>query len=161
MPRPRIDDDAQPPLVPMSAEELQDAGRQLARLTGALAEMEMDHAEIRKEQKTERDKLRSEILGLAYTIRTARTMTCLTAALGRGRKIGRPPSVCAKCKRQPERRKRPGRVWRACDCRAKSRCRRSQPGDSAPKIGMACIAAYGAACACCGERQYEFLESTT
>ena len=71
MPRRRDAEDAQPPLVPMTTEELQDAGRQLARLTGALAEMETDHAAIRKEQKTERDKLRSEILGLAYTIRTA------------------------------------------------------------------------------------------
>jgi hypothetical protein len=69
MPRRRDPDDEQPPLVPMSEEELQRAGKRLARLTGELNAMEIDHAEIRKEQKTERDKLRSDILGLAETIR--------------------------------------------------------------------------------------------
>jgi len=68
MPR-RRDAEDQPPLVPLSEEEMQKAGKKLARMTGELEAMEVDHAEIRKEQKTERDKLRSDINGLAQTIR--------------------------------------------------------------------------------------------
>lgn len=69
MTRRPVDTDTQPPLVPMGEEELQRAGQRLARLTGELAAMEIDHAEIRREQKTERAMLHMEILGLAETIR--------------------------------------------------------------------------------------------
>lgn len=68
MPR-RRDAEDQPPLVPLSEDEMQKAGKKLARMTGELEAMEVDHAQIRKEQKTERDKLRSDIHGLAQTIR--------------------------------------------------------------------------------------------
>jgi hypothetical protein len=53
----------------MSAEELREASAKLARLVGELAAMEIDHAEIRKEQKTERDMLASDVQSLAATVR--------------------------------------------------------------------------------------------
>lgn len=58
-------DQAQPALVPMSADELKAAGRTLATKIRELEEMEQEHAEERKDRKEERDALRKQIASMA------------------------------------------------------------------------------------------------
>lgn len=57
-------------LVPMSEDELKKASKDLARKVRRLDEMEAEHADMRKQMKEDRDKLREEISGIASTIRT-------------------------------------------------------------------------------------------
>ena len=59
----------QDPLIPMSDDETRKAGLKLAGLVRELAIMEADHAEIRKEQKLEREKLEQRIADVAASIR--------------------------------------------------------------------------------------------
>lgn len=62
-------EDSQPPLVPMSQDEVSKAGRTLAAKIRELEEMEADHGEERKMKKAERDSLRGSIAAIASTIR--------------------------------------------------------------------------------------------
>ncbi len=62
-------DDAQPPLVPLSEDELKKAGKKLAGKIRELEDLEAEHKELREEQKAERTKLKGEIAAIATTIR--------------------------------------------------------------------------------------------
>jgi hypothetical protein len=64
------EEDKQPALVPMSEDELKGAGRELATLIHKREEMTSTHAEVRAEQKSEREKLDNKITALASTIRS-------------------------------------------------------------------------------------------
>jgi hypothetical protein len=69
-PRGSVDrDEIQPPLIPMTDDELRAAGRKLATLVRELADMSADHALKRTEMKTRRDEKREEIETLAQSIR--------------------------------------------------------------------------------------------
>jgi hypothetical protein len=62
-------EEAQPALIPMSDEELRRAGLDLARQIQVLEQLEEEHAETKKQQKEERDKIRKGISAIASTIR--------------------------------------------------------------------------------------------
>jgi F0F1-type ATP synthase membrane subunit b/b' len=62
-------EDVQPPLIPMSDEELKKAGREMANLVHLLEDMEEEHAETNKEYREERDRVRKELSALASTFR--------------------------------------------------------------------------------------------
>jgi hypothetical protein len=64
----RVDIDEQPPLVPMSDEELRTAGRKLAMMIRELDDIRGSHAAVRAEQKAERETLGKKIASLAQTI---------------------------------------------------------------------------------------------
>lgn len=67
---PAVDpDDQQPPLVPMSEEEVKAAGRKLAQKVRELKDMTTAHQGQRAEMKAERTALRDEIETIAQTIR--------------------------------------------------------------------------------------------
>jgi predicted nucleic acid-binding Zn-ribbon protein len=60
---------AQPSLIPLSAEELEAAGKKLAEKVRELEEMKEDHAEQRTEMQENRKALEAEISSIASTIR--------------------------------------------------------------------------------------------
>ena len=67
---PEVDEDEQqPPLVPMSEQEVKDAGRKLAGLVRELKDMTTKHQGVRTEMKAERTALREEMEAVAQTIR--------------------------------------------------------------------------------------------
>jgi hypothetical protein len=61
--------DPQPALIPMTEDELREAGRKLANLVQDLATMTAAHALQRTEQATERKELRERIDNVAQSIR--------------------------------------------------------------------------------------------
>ena len=67
---PEVDeDDVQPALVPMSEQEVKDAGRKLAGLVRELKELTTKHQGVRAEMKAERTALREEMEAVAQCIR--------------------------------------------------------------------------------------------
>ncbi len=62
---------AQPPLIPMSHDELDEAARDLAGKVAELEEMEADHAAQRKTMRDTRGALLATIGAVASTIRSA------------------------------------------------------------------------------------------
>jgi len=65
---PEAEPPAQPALVPMSEDELRDAGKTLARLNVELARMTREHAAERTEMADERKQLRERIENVAQQI---------------------------------------------------------------------------------------------
>lgn len=61
--------DAQPPLIKMSREELEEAGQSLAGKISELEELEASHKASREGQSAERKKVKGEIAAIASTIR--------------------------------------------------------------------------------------------
>jgi len=61
---------AQPPLIPMSREELDEAAQDLAGKVAELEEMEADHAAQRKTMRDTRNALLATIGAVASTIRS-------------------------------------------------------------------------------------------
>ena len=61
---------AQPPLIPMSREELGEAAQDLARKVAELEEMEAEHGKRRKEMRDTRNALLATIGAVASTIRS-------------------------------------------------------------------------------------------
>lgn len=61
---------AQPPLIPMSREEMDEAARDLAQDVAVLEEMERSHAEARKAMRQEREAVMARIASTASTIRS-------------------------------------------------------------------------------------------
>jgi hypothetical protein len=62
-------DEQQPALVPMSAAEVKDAGRKLAAKVRELEDLELEHKELREEQRAERKTLKEAISAIARTVR--------------------------------------------------------------------------------------------
>lgn len=62
-------DEQQPALVPMSEQEVKDAGKKLAQKVRDLKDMTTQHQGQRAEMKAERTALRDEIDAIAQTIR--------------------------------------------------------------------------------------------
>lgn len=60
----------QPPLIPLSEDELREASRNLADVVGRLADLKVQHALDKKGMRMEEEKLEERIAGLASTIRT-------------------------------------------------------------------------------------------
>jgi len=69
MPKPIDTDKAQPPLIPMSAEEMQAAGQKLAEKIRELEDLKKVHTKERTTMKKDRDKLATEVSAIASTIR--------------------------------------------------------------------------------------------
>jgi hypothetical protein len=65
-------DDAQLPILPLTDDELRQAGAELADMVRALTRMERDLADARTEQRQEIQALRLRIRELANTIRSQR-----------------------------------------------------------------------------------------
>ena len=65
----RAEEDAQPLLVPMSAQELQLAGQTLAEKVRELEEMKREHAVEAKERSEDRAAHQAEVSAIASTIR--------------------------------------------------------------------------------------------
>jgi hypothetical protein len=63
-------EDPQPPLVPMTDEELRAAAREMAQLVGELETLKEEHAEIRKEHKAEEKTVSDRIEAIASTVRS-------------------------------------------------------------------------------------------
>jgi hypothetical protein len=61
-------DSAQPPLIPMSDDEMHKAGKKLAKKVADLEEMELEHDETRKEMRKDEANLKGEIAAIASTI---------------------------------------------------------------------------------------------
>ncbi len=64
-------EDAQPPLVPLSEDEMKAAGLKLAHKVRELEELEVEHDKERKAMREGEKGLREEIAAIASTIRSA------------------------------------------------------------------------------------------
>lgn len=68
--KPKDDQAEQPPLVPLTAEELAAAPGLLAKAVKELEDLETEHKEARTDQSAERKKVRQRISSLAGQIRS-------------------------------------------------------------------------------------------